>query len=79
MGFEAYTKSSLVAGKRMLRQLSLLALVLFDVHALEDKYGLKPTHWPERMVQHPQFHSYTSNVDRNPKISHGSNLKKASS
>lgn len=49
MGFEAYTKSSLVAGKRMLRQLSLLALVLFDVHALEDKYGLKPTHWPDRM------------------------------
>lgn len=78
MGFEAYTKSSLVAGKRMLRQLSLLALVLFDVHALEDKYGLKPTHWPDRMVQNSQFQSYTSNVDRNPKISRDLNLKRAS-
>jgi hypothetical protein len=50
MGFEAYTKGNQVAAKRMLRQLSLLASVLFDVHALEDKFGVKPTHWPERMV-----------------------------
>ena len=53
MGFEAYTKSSLIAGKRMLRQLSLLAQLIFDAHALEDEYGLKPTSWPERVRSTP--------------------------
>jgi hypothetical protein len=49
VGFDAYAKSNAVAGKRMLRQLSVFAQVLFDVHALEDKYGLKPTHWPKQV------------------------------
>lgn len=26
-----------------------MSQALFDAHALEDKYGIKPSHWPDRV------------------------------
>ncbi|KAL2072060.1 hypothetical protein VTL71DRAFT_11403 [Oculimacula yallundae] len=46
--FEAYAKANPAAGNRVLRQLALMSQALFDAHALEDKYGIKPSHWPDR-------------------------------
>ncbi|KAG4421215.1 hypothetical protein IFR04_005626 [Cadophora malorum] len=48
MKFEAYAKANPAAGKRVLRQLALMSQALCDAHALEDKYGIKPSHWPDR-------------------------------
>jgi hypothetical protein len=47
--FEAYAKANLPAARRVLHQLALMSQALFDVHALEDKYGIKPDRWPERV------------------------------
>ena len=49
MKFEAYAKANPAAGKRVLRQLALMSQALCDAHALEDKYGIKPSHWPDRV------------------------------
>lgn len=49
MKFEAYVKANPAAGRRVLRQLALMSQALCDAHALEDKYGIKPSHWPDRV------------------------------
>ncbi|CAG8979580.1 hypothetical protein HYALB_00010781 [Hymenoscyphus albidus] len=41
MKFEAYAKSNPVSAKKVLRQLALLAQVLFDATGLEEYYGIK--------------------------------------
>ncbi|EKD17655.1 hypothetical protein MBM_04024 [Drepanopeziza brunnea f. sp. 'multigermtubi' MB_m1] len=46
--FEDYAKANPAAAKRVFRHLALMALALFDAHALEDKYGIKPSFWPDR-------------------------------
>ncbi|KAE8448009.1 hypothetical protein EG329_009932 [Mollisiaceae sp. DMI_Dod_QoI] len=47
--FEAYAKGNPAAAKRVQRQLALMTQAMFDVHALEDQYGIKPERWPERI------------------------------
>jgi len=49
MKFEVYAKNDIAAARRVLRQLALMSQALFDAHALEDQYGIKPRQWPDRV------------------------------
>jgi hypothetical protein len=70
--FEAYAKDNPIAAKKMLRQLALLAQVLFDAHALEDKFGLKPSQWPERVDRGLLSNTPITYLNRSLKTSHAS-------
>ncbi len=47
--FEDYVKSDLVTAKKVHRQLALMALALFDTHAFEEQFGMKPQRFPDRV------------------------------
>jgi hypothetical protein len=49
MKFEHYAKSDPVTARKVHRQLALMALALFDTHAFEEQFGMKPQRFPDRV------------------------------
>jgi hypothetical protein len=47
--FEMYANNAPVNARKVHRQLALMAQALFDVHAFEDHFGMKPERWPDRV------------------------------
>jgi hypothetical protein len=74
--FEAYAKSNPAAARRILRQLALLSLALFDADALEFQYGIKPVHWPDRVTHFFPSLAIPLIVDRNQRTFQDSDSKK---
>ncbi len=46
--FEIYAKGDPVNARKVHRQLTLMALALFDTRGFEEKFGMKPHRFPER-------------------------------
>lgn len=59
--FETFGEIDLVSTRKVHRQLALMAQALFDVHAMEDDFGIKPPRRPER-VRPPRLMTYKVNL-----------------
>jgi hypothetical protein len=47
--FETFAKTDHITARKVHRQLALMAHALFDAHALDEQFGMKPQRWPDRV------------------------------
>jgi hypothetical protein len=51
--FETFAKTDHIIARKVHRQLALMAQALFDAHALDEHFGMKPQRWPDRVGLSP--------------------------
>jgi hypothetical protein len=47
--FEIFAKSDPIIARKIHHQLTSMALAIFDAHALEEQFGIKPQRFPDRV------------------------------